>query len=74
MEVVETEVARYRQKCETLEKQLETSNKDLADERQKAQVTVGLFFLQGSHRLDKYLNIQDCLENSLKIKFALKSS
>ena len=40
---METEVARYRQKCETLEKQLETSNKDLADERQKAQVTTGLF-------------------------------
>ena len=29
--------------------------------------------LQGSHRLEKYLNIQDCLEKSLKIKFALKS-
>ena len=29
---------------------------------------------QGSHRLEKYLNIQDCLENSLKIKFALKST
>ena len=28
--------------------------------------------LQGSHRLEKYLNIQDCLEKSLKIKFALK--
>ena len=28
---------------------------------------------QGSHRLEKYLNIQDCLEKSLKIKFALKS-
>ena len=29
---------------------------------------------QGSHRLDKYLNIQACLEKSLKIKFALKST
>ena len=28
----------------------------------------------GSHRLEKYLNIQDCLEKSLKIKFALKST
>ena len=28
---------------------------------------------QGSHRLEKYLNIQDCLEKSLKIKFAVKS-
>ena len=30
--------------------------------------------IQGSHRLEKYLNIQDCLEKSLKIKFALKSN
>ena len=30
--------------------------------------------LQGSHRLKKYLNIQDCLEKSLKIKCALKST
>ena len=29
---------------------------------------------QGSHRLEKYLNIQACLEKSLKIKFALKST
>ena len=29
---------------------------------------------QGSHRLEKYLNIQECLEKSLKIKFALKST
>ena len=28
-------------------------------------------FKQGLHRLEKYLNIQDCLENSLKIKFVL---
>ena len=28
---------------------------------------------EGSHRLEKYLNIQDYLEKSLKIKFALKS-
>ena len=28
---------------------------------------------QGSHRLEKYLNIQDCLEKSMKIKFTLKS-
>ena len=27
---------------------------------------------QGSHWLEKYLNIQDCLEKFLKIKFALK--
>ena len=30
--------------------------------------------IQGSHRLEKYLNTQDCLEKSLKIKFALKKS
>ena len=29
---------------------------------------------QGSHRLEKYLNIQDCLEKSMKIKFALEST
>ena len=29
---------------------------------------------QGLHRPLKYLNIQDCLEKSLKIKFALKST
>ena len=27
---------------------------------------------QGLHTLEKYLNIQDCLEKSLKIKFTLK--
>ena len=27
---------------------------------------------QGLHRHEKYLNIQDCLEKSLKIKLALK--
>ena len=30
--------------------------------------------IQGSHRPEKYLNMQDCLEKSLKIKFALKST
>ena len=30
--------------------------------------------VQGSHRLEKYLNIQDCLEKSLKIKLALRST
>ena len=29
---------------------------------------------EGLHRLEKYLNIQDCLEKSLKIIFALKST
>ena len=30
--------------------------------------------LQGSHRPEKYSNIQDCLEKSLKIKFVMKST
>ena len=34
----------------------------------------GYSILQGSHRLEKYLNIQNCLEKSLKIEFALKSN
>ena len=35
-------------------------------------VDLHLTVIQGSHRLEKYLNKQDCLEMSLKIKFALK--
>ena len=31
-------------------------------------------FDPGLHRLEKYLNIQDCPEKSMKIKFALKST
>ena len=33
-----------------------------------------LLVVKGSHRLEKYLNIQDSLEKSLKIKFALKGT
>ena len=33
-----------------------------------------LSFIQGSHRLEMYLKIQDCLEKALKIKSALKST
>ena len=29
---------------------------------------------QGLHRLEKYLNLEDFLEKSLKIKYALKST
>ena len=29
---------------------------------------------QGSHRLEKYLNLEDFLEKSLKIKYAVKST
>ena len=32
---------------------------------------IWLDITQGSHRLEKNLNIRDCLEKSLKIKFAL---
>ena len=31
-------------------------------------------YVQGSHSLEKYLNLEGFLENSLKIKFALKST
>ena len=30
--------------------------------------------IQGLHKLEKYLNIQVCLEKYLKIKFALKKT
>ena len=33
-----------------------------------------IYVSQGSQRLEKYLNIQDCLEKSSKIKYALKST
>ena len=31
-------------------------------------------YTQGSHRLEKYLNLEGFLEKSLKIKYALKST
>ena len=31
-------------------------------------------FIQGSHRLEKYLNLEGFLEKSLKIKSALKTT
>ena len=31
-------------------------------------------YIQGSHKLEKYLNIQGCLVKSLKIQSALKST
>ena len=36
--------------------------------------TYGQLLPEPLHRLEKCLNIQDCLEKSLKIKFALKST
>ena len=32
------------------------------------------YLIQGLYRLEKYLNIQDCLEKSLKIEIALKGT
>ena len=40
----------------------------------KSCAWVAVWSKQGLHRLEKYLNIQDCLAKSLKIKFALKST
>ena len=37
-------------------------------------LTLSVLSGQGLHMLEKYLNIQDCLGKSLKIKFALKST
>ena len=39
-----------------------------------ALLTKVLHVLQGSHRLEKYLNLEGFLEKSLKIKCALKST
>ena len=33
-----------------------------------------LVLIQGSHRLEKYFNIDGFLEKSLKVKYALKST
>ena len=38
------------------------------------KVHIALFVLQGSPRLEKYLNLEGFLEKSLKIKSALKSA
>ena len=40
----------------------------------KSQWKDGVFRNQGSHRLEKYLNLEGFLEKSLKIKSALKST
>ena len=39
----------------------------------KGSQVSGLHY-QGSHRLEKYLNLEGFLEKSLKIRFALKST
>ena len=52
----------------------ETKMIDLQRKKSHGHQLTLLFYVkvQGSHRLEKYLNIQDCLEMSLKIKFAMK--
>ena len=42
--------------------------------KESNQTNNNLLYEQGVHRLEKYLNIQECLEKSLKIKIALKST
>ena len=37
-------------------------------------ILIMLYYLQSSHRLEKYFDIQECLEKSLKIEFALKTT
>ena len=37
-------------------------------------LATGQYIIQGSNKREKYLNIQNCLEKSLKIKFALQSN
>ena len=46
----------------------------IGDPRDEFYYPTLTLMIQGSHRLENYLNIQDCLEKSLKIKFALKST
>ena len=41
---------------------------------QKTSSIIKLFHVQGSHKLEKYLNLEGFLEKSLKNKFALKST
>ena len=42
--------------------------------RRRVEFILNIFMLQGSHRLEKYLNLEGFLEKSLKIKSALKST
>ena len=39
-----------------------------------ASLLVLISLIQGSHRIEKYLNLEDFLEKSLKIKYALKNT
>ena len=72
------EVTCFRQFCMILPHELDTSKPVhilwLVSPNSGNIAEKLLKVMQGSHRAWKYLNIQDCLENSLKIKFALKST
>ena len=39
-----------------------------------SKLTVSLIVVQGSHRLENYLNLEGFLEKTLKIKSSLKST
>ena len=40
----------------------------------KGEIILTAASLQGSHTLEKYLNIQDCLEKTMEIIFALETT
>ena len=42
---------------------------NVCDELMRLIPNAGCELMQGWHRLEKYFNIQDCLEKTLKIKF-----
>ena len=68
MPIIEAPVLPVSRKRKSLEQE-----KDTEQEKKPVSNRVPIERLyQGSHRLEKYLNIQDCLEKSLKIKFVLK--
>ena len=68
LEQVEKEFSESSETGETMFKPYQFRMEEIEGFRYRAKVG------QGSHRLEKYLNIQHCLEKSLKIKFALKST
>ena len=68
LEQVEKELSESSETGETMFKPYQFRMEEIEGFRYRAKVG------QGSHRLEKYLNIQDCLEKFLKIKFASKST
>ena len=47
---------------------------DIMQNLPQSSVLLTFFMSQGSHRLEKYLNLEGFLEKSLKLKSALKST